>query len=940
MALKLLRHFISFIIAFFSFILVYSQERPPIQVYLPREYQSENQNWAISQSADKIICVANNKGLLEFNGAKWTLYPSPNNTIIRTVKAIDSLIYTGSFREFGYWYRTKFGKLSYVSLSKSLDIPFLENEEVWNILNVDDWVLFQSLNRIYIFNKKTETYTTIESERTINKMFKVDNNIYFQKLNGGIYEIINGAPKLVSENRFFQDNVVVGIFKKDDQLLLLTEGHGFYLLKDNHLKEWNISANSTLKKRRIYSSMKLSDGSFLLGSISDGILIVSASGDVKLRLNQNSGLSNNTVLSVYEDNEYNLWLGLEYGINCINQKSPLRIYNDYKGSIGAVNASILYNNYLYIGTNQGLFYKEYNTNDAYKLIEGTQGAVWCLTEINGDLFCGHNSGTFLVKKHLASLISNIQGTWDIKPIENHENLLLQGNYTGLYVLESNNGSWGIRNKIDGFNVSSRYFEIITKNKIFVNHEYKGVFKLTLDENYTKVINIDKEISVEKGLKTSLVRYQGDILYAYKKGIYKYHKQKEVFIKDTLYSKLFSENEYTSGKLIVDKGRNKLWATSSHGISYLSPTKLSNIPKINRIPIPSNSRNDVSGYENITYLNKNKYLYGNSKGYIVFNLDEIEQKSFQINIALISNSRFKNKDSIKLIDKSVKGELLYTENNIEFSFNVPEYNKYIVPEYQYKLEGIYNTWSQWSTKSHELFENLPYGDYTFKVRAKIGNTLSSNIESYSFSVLRPWYISNGMIVFYLMILLLFSIFMHNLYKRYYKKQREKLLLKKQQELERKELENKEQITRFNNDKLKQDIENKNRELGISTMNLIKKNELLNNLKKELQNINDIKKIKRVIGIIDQNINNTDDWKLFEEAFNNADKDFLKKIKHIHPELTSNDLRLCAYLRLNLSSKEIAPLLNISPRSVEVKRYRLRKKMNLEHEVSLSDYILEI
>ena len=81
-------------------------------------------------------------------------------------------------------------------------------------------------------------------------------------------------------------------------------------------------------------------------------------------------------------------------------------------------------------------------------------------------------------------------------------------------------------------------------------------------------------------------------------------------------------------------------------------------------------------------------------------------------------------------------------------------------------------------------------------------------------------------------------------------------------------------------------------------------------------------------------------MFQEAFNNADKKFLKKIKSKHAELTPNDLRLCAYLRLNLSSKEIAPLLNISPRSVEVKRYRLRKKMNLPHDTNLTNYIIEI
>ena len=99
-------------------------------------------------------------------------------------------------------------------------------------------------------------------------------------------------------------------------------------------------------------------------------------------------------------------------------------------------------------------------------------------------------------------------------------------------------------------------------------------------------------------------------------------------------------------------------------------------------------------------------------------------------------------------------------------------------------------------------------------------------------------------------------------------------------------------------------------------------------------------KQKIEIIDKNLNNTDDWKLFSEAFNNADKGFIKKVKSIHPDLTPNDLRLCAYLRLNLPSKEIAPLLNISHRSVEVKRYRLRKKMNLDHKQNLTDYILNL
>jgi len=125
----------------------------------------------------------------------------------------------------------------------------------------------------------------------------------------------------------------------------------------------------------------------------------------------------------------------------------------------------------------------------------------------------------------------------------------------------------------------------------------------------------------------------------------------------------------------------------------------------------------------------------------------------------------------------------------------------------------------------LFENLPYGDYNFVLRGRVGNQLSLNTEAYKFSITRPWYISNKAIAVYILSVILLLFLIHNMYRRYYKKQRERALLKKSREYELKELENKQQLMQFRNDKLREDIENKNRELGISTMSLIKKNEFL-------------------------------------------------------------------------------------------------------------------
>lgn len=923
------------IFIFLAFFILKAQELPPIETYSAIQYGGENQNWAISQSKDNYIYVANNKGLLEFNGAKWQLYRSPNETIIRSVTVINNRVYTGCYMEFGYWQKDKKGHLVYTSLSQKLQTPLIEDEQFWNIIAIDQWVLFQSLNRIYIYNTKDNSSKIIESDKIIVKMFKINESIYFQKLNDGVYKIENGKSVLVTNHDIVKTNYLVNIFSHQGNLLLQTQEKGFFQLKGESLEKWNISSNELLSKTNVYNSIQLSDGSFALGTISNGLIHLTANGDVNFQVDQIHGLANNTVLSLYEDAERNIWLGLDNGINCINMDSALRIYNDDDGKLGTIYASAVYNGNLYLGTNQGLFYKPLKSKSEFKFIEGTKGQVWCLVVIDNTFFCGHNLGTFLIKDNKANLIAGELGTWSIKPIKGKDNLLLQGNYNGLNVLEKVNGNWKFKNKVEGFDISSKYFEIYEDN-IFVSHEYKGVFKIKVTGDLSKVVKYHNIENLKKGFNSGLLSYNGAIYYAYKDGVFKYDNPTGEFIKDTLLSTLFTEKDYTSGKLVVDN--TKLWSFSSKEINYISPGRLSETPKINTISIPFLLRKEMIGYENIIHLENQEYLFGTSSGYIIINLNKLDKKDYNIQINTITNYALDSKPTN--VETDTTGNFDNAQNNFEFTFSVTEFDKYRVAEYQYRLEGIYDQWSEWSTSHNTLFKNLPYGNYTFNVRARVSDVMSTNVASYYFKIARPWYLSNLAIVLYVVSVILFSLIMHTTYKRYYKKQREKLLEKKQHEIELKQLENEQQLMHFKNEKLQQDIENKNRELAISTMSLIKKNEFLNDIKDELKNSQEQKNLKSVIKIIDKNLNNTDDWKFFEEAFNNADKDFLKKIKSRHPELTPNDLKLCAYLRLNLSSKEIAPLLNISIKSVEVKRYRLRKKMDLPHEAGLTNYILEL
>ena len=905
----------------------FTQELPPIAKYTTENYNGDNQNWMISQGLDDYIYVANNKGLLEFNGSEWITYTSPNNTITRAANVIGNKIYTGCYAEFGYWLKNEWGTLNYTSLTSKLDKDILKDEQIWNIVEYNEWVIFQSSYSIYFYNTQTETFKIITAANIIYKIFKVKNRIYYHVADEGIYVVEDGKSKLISNNQILKSERVINIFEDDENLIILTRSSGFYKYQNAQIKRWNIAADSMLKGVDVFSSIQLEDDSFIIGTISDGVLHLSKEGNIKYQITQKKGLSNNTVLSLFEDKAHNVWAGLDNGINCINVKSAIKTFFDYEGVVGTVYTTQVFKNVLFVGSNQGLFYRKLNGgNNLFEFVEGTAGQVLDLFNYNDKyLFCGHHLGTFLIEEFKANKISDELGAWTFKPIPKHQNLLLQGNYNGLYILEKVNGLWQVRNKVKGFNNSSRYFEINDDNQVWVSHEYKGVFKLKLNDSLTKVLKLDMETTLPLGKNSSLIRYKNDILYASEEGIFKHDRTNKGFKKDSLLSAAIKEGDYISGKLVVDK-HDRLWTFSKNNISYIENDDVTNKPVINNIPIPSKLRRGVLGYENISLTNHVKYVLGTANGYIILDVSQINRKKDYI--VYLNAVSFQNIDDETLkYPIGTEGEFNYKQGLLVFKFSVPEYDKYLDVNFQYKLEGLSNKWSKWTENPQVTFENLSFGDYTFKVRAKVGNELSKNTVSYTFIVHRPWYLSNTALVFYFLLLLVIIFITHKAYKRYY-------INKFKQE----QMENEQMIMHIKNEKLNQDIDNKNRELAISTMSIIKKNRVLNKIKKELKK-NRHPGNNTALELIDSNLNDSKDWSFFEQAFNNADKDFLEKIKKSHPDLTPNDLRFCAYLRLNLSSKEIAPLLNISTKSVETKRYRLRKKLGLEHNSGLVNYILK-
>ena len=932
---KNLFKFLLFLFSVFSF----GQQLPPIVKYSKDIYNAGIQNWMISQDNYRFMYFANNEGLLEFNGSKWILNPSPNETIIRSVNFINDRIYTGAFMEFGYWKRALNGQLAYTSLSNSIKDKINDDEQFWGIFPFDNWILFQSLEKIYAYNTKTKSFTIIDPKSTILKAFKTTNGIYFQTAKG-LFEIDQGKSKLFLSNEIINQNKVINILDTPDGLLLVTQKQGIFKYQNGVLTRFITNIDTEIQQSNIYSSQVLSDESIALGSISNGIFILSKEGKLIYHITQNSGLSNNTALSLFEDVDKNLWIGLDNGINCINLKSPVKSYLDNTGILGTTYASITHNNKLYIGTNQGLFFKELNSSSKFEFVQNTKGQVWNLFAYQNTLFCGHDSGTFIVNGSSANLIYTASGTWKFVPLSQRSNFLLQGNYNGISILEKKNNNWVFRNKINGFNYSSKHFEILNAKEIYVSHEYKGVYRFTVDKQLTTASNIFKFKSPYKGKNAALAKYNNQIYYASKAGVFKMNNATKAFEKENSLSAMFQNDEYVTGKMIVDKS-NKLWFFTKNYIHYYSSGKLSSELKKSSLPIPSSLTNSMPGYENILQLADDNYLIGTTDGYYVLKNNDFKFNNYKVSIFGITNNTLNTKSANVSIAE--EGSFGYDENNLAFYYSVPEFDKYINAEYQYKLEGLHDDWSDWSFNSQVVFENLPAGDYVFSVRAKVANSITDNIATYRFDINKPWYANNFAVIIYIILLIILGYYIHKFYTLYHEKRHQRIIAENNILLELKELENEQQIMKIKNEQLVQDVDKKNKELAVTNMNLIKKTELLNIIKADLKNSTDSstnRSIKSVISTINKNVKEENTWNIFKEAFDSADNNFLKKVKESHPNLTPNDLRLCAYLRLNLSSKEIAPLLNISVRSIEIKRYRLRKKMNLSHETGLVEYLLAI
>ena len=886
---------------------------------------------------------------MKYDGVRWKVYPMPSHTIVRSVSVSpDERVYTGSNEEFGYWTMDLSKKLKYTSLVPLLKDFNLHNKEIWKIVQFHNKVYFQGFSSLFVFDQ--HSVKPIKVPGSIVFLLKAGDRLFVHSVQGDLYEVINDKLVNIYQSKMLYGTEVRTILPyKDGSFLIGTSSKGVFVLDKNRITPWNVPANSLLKEFQINNGIIFGD-KIVFGTIVKGVFILDSAGNLLNHFHSENDLQNNTVLSLYNDNNQSIWVGLDNGIDNISFNNPVDVYHGPNEALGAVYTAALFNNTLYVGTNRGIFtYSKTGDRFLYTgFLKNSQGQVWQLKAIDGTLFCGHTNGTYIIENNNLELISGVSGGYMLQKIMiRGKEYLIQSTYSSLIVYKKSKKNWEYSHLVKGFQEPARFIEADHLGNIWIGHSIKGLYRLRLSESLDTVIEkqfFDQKNGLISNANIRVFKIANRVVFSNGEKLFTWDDLKQKIIPYTGLNTKIEDFEAAASITTIDE--NSYWFVTKTEAALFS-IKENKPLMLFRFILNQYNLSLVDSYENIVPLTENLHLICLDNGFAIFKKDIAPQADASASKLVIRDlACWDAAGNILNIDLSNTTALLKNAyNNIAISFSTLQ-NPCSRKLYQFKLEGIDSGWSKWSETAEVKYTRLPVGKYSFKVRTLTSNGTITEPVTLVFKVKPAWYASIVATLIYLLIGLGGILASQYFYRNRLAKHHSRLNLIANEKRKAEKQNSEQEIMKLQNEKLQAEISHKNMQLADSTMAIIKKNEMLLKIKDELAKQKEelgprypARYLQRFTTLIDKNISNDNDWEIFEVLFDQAHEDFFKRLKHSFPDLTQSDLKLCAYLKLNLSSKEIVPLLNISIRGVEIRRYRLRKRLSLSSDKNLVEYIMQ-
>ncbi len=941
---------------------------PLTRNFSTEDYRAGIQNWGMHQDPFGLLYVANNFGLLIFDGEEWTQISLQGTTRTRAVYVSEGQrVFVGGQGNFGYLEAATPDSIRFVSLKGRLPAAYRNFDEVWKIYLVGEEVIFCTFEYLFAFNG--EQLRVIDPGTPLGFSFLVNGELFTSTPEKGLMKLEAGTLQAWPPGSALASMDVRGIVPFDrEHLLVATRESGFFVVNNYSIRPWQPAFGKLLSQMQVNVLYRLSGGNFAAGTQNGGLLVFGQDGRLHHHLGKGQGLTNSTVHCLFEDGQGNLWAGLNNGIACIEINQPFTLINDNLQLPGTGYTAARYHGRLYLGTSNGLFApamaEAAGEEPGFEPVRGSGGQVYELQETGGQLMMAHHNGGFTINGFSAERLPGFEGAWKFLELPG-TGKMLAGTYNGMALLERQGRQWVFRKYFSGFKESARKFEMDEQGHIWVSHGYKGVYRLIFDPAYDNLQEV-RFYGQEKGFPSNLLinvfRVNGQLLFAAEQGIYRYHPEADLFAADEALSAHFGGSHVR--ELEEDLQGNVYFLTDEEaGVLRRQPygkysKETSSFSKVYRF-----MSDDL---ENITVLGPENVLINAREGFIRYNpaADRPPEKDFATLIRRVEwNGRplfggmFFSGSQQNLNEnlQQAAPELPYGKNTLRLRYACTFYEGMEQNEYQFMLRGFDNGWSAWTRNTEKEYTSLPEGRYTFMVRSRnVYGNIGSTMQ-YSFVVRPPWYRTPLAWALYATVFLCTAGMLVATLERRHRKRQRRLQADAQATIEQKDTELKEvaakseeEITRLRNERLELELKHKNSELASTAMHLINKNEFMGSLKGGIKEIirntkppaPTEKGLQKLVKDIDRNLSEDEVWDRFEWHFDQVHGDFIKKLKARFPDLTPAEVKLAAFLRMNMSTKEIAHLLNISVRGVEISRYRLRKKLPLERTDNLVEYMMMI
>lgn len=930
----------------------YAQWSPIITNYTKEDYHAGSQNWCITRGPNGWLYFGNRQGVLEYNGFEWNLHRMDNGQIVHSLamSADSSRIYVGGINEFGYLAPDEVGRMRYENLSDRIGLRELFGN-VWNIFEIDRSIVFCCDDRVV--KLVDGDVSVIECPDKLDCAAVVNNTLYIGTpsgiflLAGNVFHQHVGCDHLAGKK-------LRAIIPSDSFCFVFTECDGIYRLDDDGLTRYATSADDFMRRNYVFSAV-VRDNHLYIGTIMRGMVSVSLETCECRYYNSSHGLQSNTVLSLFADDDGVIWFGLNSGISSVPTRSTLSQLCMPKDLYSAGYSAAIFAGSLFLATSNGVYDVDWpaaisNEDSRMGIFNDIKGQTWSLATVDDRLICCLDSGIKIVDRSHRIVRSYALGTgvWGFRQTLSDPDLAWINTYNGLFVSRRRGGEWGRPEKIAGLNISVDRFVEVSPHVMIFRDGNSNIHRLVFDGTDTRIVEhkvLDIKISPNQTVFADCGRrlVTPDTFYRY--------DADAGLVPDSEMNALLKRCGL-GGSLYTVIGGANVWAVTDRMLYRIDTVTGQSVILPHHLQV-------LTQYGNMLPISDRQVIVACENGFAIWNScerDTVRPLRMEItDIAAIDRSE----ERVAYVNSGRRStvKIGYHENTVRVRYRLSRSDGDGGARFCYRLDE--GAWSDPTEERTVVINGISDGEHTLAVRALMRDGRSAS-DSVSIVIPTPWFRSVWAYVGYAIILA--AIFAGIWWIDDWRIRRKNL---KAVAAEKRIAEDKEriylqesarrdnEILRLKNEKIMADVEHKNQELANIAMNLTRKNEILTDIKKDVEKIAaDLKgggadpstpplairtKLLTVKSKIEQNIVNDDALKDFEEHFDLVHNNFMKRLSSDYPALTLSERKMCAYIRMHLSTKEIAPLLNISVRGAETMRYRLRHKLCLDKNASLTEFL---